>query len=105
MSFESSASKLPAQASLIRCFLSFATRAFVSRYFNARNGQSNRFTVLSRIPGAPGTGVSAADDLALASETAVRLVIVFFKKLRRLIRYIGPRSQSSSLIPFLRKMG
>src|SRR5438034_8624681 len=39
ISLESSASKLPAQASLTRCFLSFVTRALVSRYFNARKGQ------------------------------------------------------------------
>ena len=51
MSLEKSASKLPAQASMTRCFLSFPTRTLVSRYFNARNGHLKRLTLVSMIPG------------------------------------------------------
>src|SRR5438876_5728501 len=118
MSSESNASKLPAQASMTRCFLSFATSALVSRYFNARKGQLKRFTLVSMIPGARDdltTGalreaVCAAIDGWLGSETATALNREFFKKLRRSIGFMSRQNvsmlsnQGSIFIPFLRKM-
>src|SRR2546421_10725386 len=82
---------------MTRCFLSFATRAFVSRYFSARNGQSKRFTLVSMIPtaaeevAASGATVCAASKRWPANETAVALANELFKKLRRSIGFMCKR--------------
>src|SRR5262249_3609817 len=97
ISFANSASKLPAQASIIRCRLSLATSALVSRYFKARNGHSNRFTLVSMMPGAwgalataaPRATVWAVTGCAPAKETAAALSIECFKKLRRSMGFMS----------------
>src|SRR6266704_4464246 len=104
---------------MTRCLLSFATRALVSRYFNARKGQLKRFTLVSMSPGAleePApeavrAAACAADALWPGSETAAAPSREFFKKLRRSMGFMCQRNVSmllanhgSILIPFLRKM-
>src|SRR5262249_7393086 len=69
----------------------------VSRYFKARNGHSNRFTLVSMMPGAwgalataaPRATVWAVTGCAPAKETAAALSIECFKKLRRSMGFMS----------------
>ena len=56
----STASKLPAQAFVMRCLRSLAASASVRAYFSLRNGQSNRWTLQSMMSGPAAAAVGSA---------------------------------------------